>query len=180
MSIPPGQKISLCIDLKIVHSIIEQHIAASPYVVGIELARQIDRYVREQKLGYYPALEYFQGTSIVDSDLYNTAESIAWLLENLTQQSLHEYLRSVINEITFDSIHVQIFILPHIRPGQNNATHNLSTHLTPDHLRVSLTGKLMFGAENKKSLIQKLIDELNAALEKHFSLHDVNGIKLLD
>ncbi len=180
MSIPPGQKIALSIDLKIVHRIIEQHIAASPYVVGAELARQIDHYVRKQKLGYYPALDYFQGKNIVDSDLYNTAESIAWLLENLTQQSLREHLRTLISDIEFDSTHVQIFILPHIRPCQNNAIHNLTTHLTPDHLRVSLSGTLKFGAADEKELIHKTVDELNTVLDKHFSLHDVNGIKLID
>ncbi len=179
MSIPSGRKIALSIDLKIAHSIIEEHIAASPYVVGVELARQIDRYVREQKLGYYPALDYFHGKDIIDSDLYNTAESIAWLLENLTQQTLRTHLRPLLSELQFDSTHVQIFILPHIRPGQNNALHNLTAHLTPDHLRVSLKGTLKYGENDEHSLLNKTTYEINNALDELFSLHDINGIKLI-
>jgi len=179
MSIQPGRKVALSIDLKIMHSIIEQHVAASPYVVGIELARQIDFYVREQHLGYYPALDYFHGKDIIDSDLYNTAESIAWLLENLTQQSLRTHLRPLLGELQFDSTHVQIFVLPHVRPNQSNALHGLTTHLTPDHLRVSLSGILKFGANNKDILVKNFIQKMDDALNKHFSLHDINGIKLI-
>ncbi len=179
MSIPVGHKVSLSIDLKIMHSIIEQHIAASPYVVGVELARQIDHYAREQQLGYYPALDYFQGKEAVDSDLYNTAESIAWLLESLAQQSLHKYLRPMFDELKIDSSHVQIFILPHVRPNQNNAIHSLTAHLTPDHLRVALSARLNFGATDEDALIRTIADEINTALDGHFSLHDINGINLI-
>ncbi|VAX12997.1 hypothetical protein MNBD_GAMMA24-107 [hydrothermal vent metagenome] len=179
MSIADGRKVALSIDLKIMHSIIEEHIAASPYVVGVELARQIDRYVREQKLGYYPALDYFHGRNIVDSDLYNTAESIAWLLENLTQQTLRTHLRPLLSDLLFDSTQVHIFILPHVRPAQNNAIHSLTTHLTPDHLRVSLKGMLKFNENDERSLIDKTVYEINNALDKFFSLHDISGIKLI-
>ena len=179
MSIPPGHKVSLSIDLKIMHSVIEQHIAASPYVVGIELARQVDRYVREQRLGYYPALDYFHGKDIIDSDLYNTAESIAWLLENITQQSLNKHLRPLLSELQFDSTHAHLFILPHVRPSQNNAIHNLTAHFTPDHLRVSLSGRLKFGAETQEQLLQDAVQKIDASLDKHFSLHEIYGIKLI-
>jgi len=179
MSIPAGHKITLSIDLKIIHSVIEQHIAASPYVVGVELARQVDQYAREQKLGYYPALDYFQGKNIVDADLYNTAESIAWLLDNIVQQSLQKHLRPLFSELQIESTHVQMFILPHIRPSQSNAIHNLTAHLTPDHLRVALSAKLKFGAKDNTNLINKTADETNKALDGHFSLHEINGIKLI-
>jgi len=179
MSIQPGRKVALSIDLKIMHSIIEQHVASSPYVVGIELARQIDFYVREQQLGYYPALDYFHGKDIVDSDLYNTAESIAWLLENLAQQSLRIRLRPLLSELQFDSTQVQIFVLPHVRPNQSNAIHSLTAHLTPDQLHVSLTGTLKFGADNENALFKNTIQEIDGALNEYFSLHDVNGIKLI-
>jgi len=179
MTILPGRKLSLSIDLKIMHSIIEQHIAASPYVVGVELARQIDDYTREQQLGYYPALNYFQGNEAVDSDLYNTAESIAWLLESLAQQSLHKYLRPILDEFQIDSSHVQMFVLPHVRPNQSNAIHSLTAHLTPDHLRIALSAKLNFGATDEDALIHEVADEINRALEGHFSLHDIHGIKLI-
>lgn len=179
MSIPSGRKIALSIDLKIVHSIIEEHIAASPYVIGVELARQIDNYVHTQKLGYYPALDYFHGKDIIDSDLYNTAESIAWLLGNLTQQTLRTQLRPLLSDLQFDSTHVQIFILPHVRPNQNNAIHSLTAHLTPDHLRVSLKGTLKLSGNDEHSLIDKTIHKINDALEEFFSLHEINGIKLI-
>ncbi len=181
MNTPAARRIALSIDLKLSHAVIEQHIAASPYVVGVELARQIDQYVREQKLGYYPALDYFQGKDIVDADLYNTAESIAWLLENLAQQSLRERLRSLFIDLQFDSSHVHIYVLPHVRPQQNNAIHSLSTHFTPDHLRVSLSGVLNADADkNDDTLIQDLVIEINELLDKHFARHDINGIKLID
>ena len=178
MHILPGQKITLSIDLKVMHSIIEQHIAASPYVVGVELARQIDQYAREQKLGYYPALDYFQGKNIIDSDLYNTAESIAWLLDNLAQQTLDKYLRPLFENLQIDSSHVHMFILPHVRPSQNNSIHSLTAHLTPDHVRIALSGTLKFGANKQSELINKITAKINQALDGHFSLHDINGIKL--
>ncbi len=179
MSIAAGQRIAFSVDLKILHNIIEQHIAASPYVVGVELARQIDRHVREQRLGYYPALDYFQGKDIVDSDLYNTAESIAWLLENLARQSLRENLRPLLAELEFESTHVHIYILPHVRPSQDNAIHRLTSHFTPDHLRVAISGVLKFGASDEETLLKEAHRRIEEQLDEDFSRHEISGMKLI-
>lgn len=51
-------RVELTVVLTVPEQLLEQHLAASPAVVGHELACQIAQYSQQEKLGYFPPLHH--------------------------------------------------------------------------------------------------------------------------
>lgn len=148
-------KVAATIKVKLPQAAIEKHLPDSPYIVGEELAKQVNEYVHNNHLGYYPALEFFQHqVQGVDGDLLETAENIAWLVANLVREEVRVRLKPVFSNVNFESIQSKAFTMPSIRIGQSNALHELTRHYTPDQVQINLI----------LTLIQKNADE-DAALQ---------------
>ena len=129
-------RVSLTAHLKISEQVLTQHLAASPRVVGEELARQVDGYVREHKLGYYPALESFDSLEQgIDADLIDTVRGIAWFVGNLAQNEVEHRLRVAFSDVSIQDLRLLAFTMPQVRPNQPNALHDLAKHFTPDTIK---------------------------------------------
>ena len=88
-------RIAVSLQVKISAEAIEQHSVASPYVVGEELARQVAAYVQRERLGYYPALDYFRALEVIEPELLQAVENISWLVCGLVREELKTGLRQV-------------------------------------------------------------------------------------
>ncbi len=133
-------KTRLILQTRVAEEVLLQHIPASPRVVGEELAAQVDAHVRDQGLGYYPALEFFQAqdNQAVESDLLDAAQNIAWFAGNLIQEEIQRRLRGAFSNIQIETLQCTAFTLPRVRLNQGNALELLAEHYTPDDYRVSL------------------------------------------
>lgn len=132
-------RVSLTVHLKVAEEVLSQHLAASPLVVGEELARQIDAYVREHKLGYYPPLEFFDEVDPgIDSDLIDTMRGIGWFVSNLAQTEIDHRLRAAFSEVNIQDLRLLAFTMPQVRPSQPNAVFELARHFTPDTVKAVL------------------------------------------
>lgn len=130
-------RVSLTAHLKISEQVLSQHLAASPMVVGEELARQVDEYVRNQKLGYYPPLDFFDEIeSGIDTDLIDTMRGIGWFVSNLAQEEIDHRLRAAFSTVTIQDSRLLAFTMPQVRPNQLNALFDLARHFTPDTVKV--------------------------------------------
>lgn len=178
MSSISNPKLAIGLDLKISHQEIEQHVAASPYVIGVELAEQIDHYVRQQSLGYYPAFDYFRDKAFLEDELIGTAESIAWLIENMAKEALVSYMRPILAQIEFESLKATLFTLPTVRPTQSNAMHCLKSHFTPDALKITLSGVLKKMPEHEGEIITQAELAITTALKNKFMYLEVTSVNL--
>ena len=137
--------ISLVLHLTLPEKIMQQHLPGLPAEVGAELARIIDQYSRDHKLGYYPAIEFFKQVAEVDQALIDKAEQMAWLASKLARKEVQSRLGPIFSTIKFQSIQTQAFNLPPVRPNQPSALEQLAIHYTPDtfkfELRVTLLRK---------------------------------------
>ena len=72
-------------------------------VVAKALAKQVADYEKEQHLGYYPALEYFQQSSeAVDTGLLDAADNMAWLSTRLVREEVRKRLRPIFSSLRID------------------------------------------------------------------------------
>ncbi len=132
-------RVSLTAHLKVSEELMAQHLAASPAVVGDELARQVSAYARDHKLGYYPALEFFDDIDDgIDSDLIDTVRGIAWFLGNLAEAEIQQRLRAAFSDVEIQDLRLLAFTMPQVRPSQPNALIDLAAHFTPDTLKAVL------------------------------------------
>ena len=70
-------KVALTVVVRVDRHVLDRHLVASPAAVGEQLAQQVDDYTWRERLGYYPALGFFEGRSGVDPDLLRAAKDIA-------------------------------------------------------------------------------------------------------
>jgi len=131
-------RVAVTLDLKVSQHDLEKHLPASPYVVGEEIAEQAVIYETENKLGYYPAVDFLKQQNAIDEDLVNAVENIAWLVSNLIREEITRRLRPAFSIIKFENIQLHALKMPVVRPHKKNARHELAAHYTPDHAHVSL------------------------------------------
>lgn len=130
---------ALTLVVQLPEQIFARHLPASPEVVGEALAEQVSAYVQQERLGYYPALDYFKGhAGAVDSELLDAADHIAWFTCNQARSEIQRKLRPVFSSLSFQSIQSQAFTMPGVRPNQANARYDLARHYTPDCAKLVL------------------------------------------
>jgi len=131
-------RVALNLVVRLPEHVFERHLPASPYVVGEALADAVIAHVREQDLGYYPALDYLREQQVLEPDLIEAAENIGWFASNLVREEVRRKLRPVFSNVAFQSQQVLAFTLPGVRPGQPNSRAELIRHYTPDTIKVGL------------------------------------------
>ena len=170
-------RIAVSLQVKMPAEAIEQHSAASPYIVGEQLARQVAAYVQHERLGYYPALEYFRNVEAIDPDLLEAAESISWLVCGLVQQELKTRLRGVFSNLKIESIQTVAYTMPAIRPGSSNALHDLAQHYTPVQVRINLVVTSIRRHDNDQDVAIKLArHQICRWLKDHFAALEITSI----
>jgi hypothetical protein len=173
--------VNLTLKVKLASQLIEDHSAASPYIVGAEVARHISSYVQKNNIGYYPAVNYFHDLDIIEPELFAALKSISWLVTTMSMDIIHTGLRSYLRNINFDSNQMIATTLPPIRPGSENAIHMLALHYTPDQLRINLHGDLKQSEENKSAhILEETKEKIQQWLNDKFVHAEVCDIWYLD
>jgi len=172
-------RVALTFNVTVPEKALEKHMAASPHVVGAELARQVVDYEARHKLGYYPALDYFQQQGGIESELLGALENIAWVVTSMVRNEIRIRMRPVFATLEFENLQIQAYTLPAVRPGNPNALALLTQHYSATIVKVSLI----------VTLIQKHVDAEAAAkmaesmiyrwLKEHFSHIEVTSAHTL-
>lgn len=120
-------------------AVLERHTAASPEVVGEEIAWAVDAFARARHLGYYPPLDYCEDMEALPEDLLDAAHNIAWLSRELVREEVQQRLSQVFTGVGVEMMKCTAFTMPRVRWNAPNAVAALARHFTPDSVRVSLT-----------------------------------------
>lgn len=149
-------KIRLTLQVELSEGVLRRYLPASPMVVGMELADQVDAYSRREKLGYYPALDYFDTVKeVVDPELLDAARNIAWFAGNAVREEIQIRLRGVFSNVQLESAQCLAFTFPPVRPNQNGALEDLADHYTPNIFRLCL----LVSSLTKKEELQENMEE---------------------
>ncbi len=172
-------RVAVGLQVRVAARLVEQHSVASPYVIGQELARQVMTYVQKERLGYFPALDYFRDREdALESDLLEAARSTGWLVSGLVREAITKHLRPVFSSLRYQTVQATAFTMPTVRPGTPNALHELALHYTPDQMRINLIAtSVMRQPLPEAQMIARVDRQLHRWLEPHFASLDVTSIK---
>ena len=106
--------------------------------IGPSLASKIDQYVRDNKLGYYPALDYFIHNEALDPDLMAAVEHVAAMVAEMAKRKVRVRLREPFSNIQFSHIQSVAMTLPRVRPNDSNALSALTEHYSPNRVRMTV------------------------------------------
>jgi hypothetical protein len=158
-----------------------QHSPSSPVVIGNELTDQIHEYVKNNKMGYYPALDFFammreKGQGGLDPDLIDASESISWLLCRLVRNEFQTRLRQAFSSVTFQSVQTIAYTMPPVRYGANNTLHDLLLHYTPLSVKLDIELSMTSTHQPDEGVEMFISNTLYRLLEDSFESIEVGSV----
>lgn len=117
---------------------IERHSPHSPAQIGALVAQAVDAWVRAERLGYYPALGFFEGRNILPDGAIEALDQLAWLATSLVREETQARLRPIFAGVSFQSVQALAYSMPLVRPHQPGALARLAAHFTPDQVKFNL------------------------------------------
>jgi len=172
-------KLAINFKVRLTEESMQRHLSASPYVVGEELAKQINTYTKDKALGYYPAIDYFQQNGGVEQDLLDAVGNISWLITNMVREEVRVRLRSVFSTIKFESLQTQAYTMPTVRPGQNNGYQMLVAHYTPDQVKVNIVASVVRKTENAYDAEQMARHQVCRWLKGRFDALEITNVQAI-
>jgi hypothetical protein len=106
--------------------------------IGRALAERIDAIVRSEKLGYYPALDYFEGHAGVQPELLAMVKTVAAQIRKRVKRDALTHLWPVFSSVHIERATTLAFTLPRVTPAQPDALTRLAQHYFPNAVRLEL------------------------------------------
>jgi hypothetical protein len=172
--------IASSVTVSVPEEVVEAQVGYLPWVLGENLAGQVDTYVMEERLGYYPALDYFRDhPEAVDPALLHLIDEVATFCANYARHEVRRRLARVFSNVQIEQLQCTAYTMPRMRPNRNNGPMELAQHYTPDTLKMELLlssiQKERFEGEEKMAM-----DKISRLVREPFSRFQINGAKLLE
>jgi len=106
--------------------------------IGRVLAERVDAIVRAQRLGYYPALDYFEDHPDMDPALIGTVKALAAQIRKRVKREVQKHLWPVFSSVQIERATTLAFTLPRVTPAQADALARLAQHYFPNTVRLEL------------------------------------------
>lgn len=129
---------SVTVRLQIALEVIQQQLGDLAAAAGPEVARQIHAYVARERLGYYPALEFFQQSSAIESGLVAAVEQVGLFVCDHAGTTARSRLWPIFSQVRVMNLQLLAATLPSVRPHQADALAALTQHYTPNAVKVNL------------------------------------------
>ena len=125
--------------LVVAEELIEQQLGYLPWLLGENLAGQVDAWVMEQRLGYYPALDFFRGRpEAVDPALLTLIDQVVFFCDDYVRRELTRRLYRMFSRVHISRIQCLAYTLPKVRPSQGGAPDTLARHFSPNQLQLTI------------------------------------------
>ncbi len=131
-------QVALTVQVVIAVTRIEALLSGSDRQIGRTLAAHIDAIVRAERLGYYPALDYFSGHAGIPPTLLETHKDQAAQLRKRIKRDVQTRLWPVFSSVQIERAITLAFNLARVTPAQPDATEQLALHLFPNAVRLEL------------------------------------------
>ena len=130
--------VALTIQLVMAPERLEAQLSSAERSLGRTLAERVDAIVRAEKLGYYPALDYFEDHPGMDPELIGTVKALAAQIRKRVKREVQTQLWPVFSSVQIERTTTLAFTLPRVTPAQPDALARLARHYFPNAVRLEL------------------------------------------
>jgi hypothetical protein len=130
--------VALTIQVVMAPARLEAQLSAAERSLGRTLAERVDAIVRAEKLGYYPALDYFEDHPGIDPELIGMVKSLAAQIRKRVKREVQTQLWPVFSSVQIERATTLAFTLPRMTPAQPDALARLAQHYFPNAVRLEL------------------------------------------
>ncbi len=129
---------AVTVRLRVATELTRAHLGEPAETLGPRLAAQVDRLVRERRLGYYPPLEFFAGDGGIDPQLLAELECFGAFVQTYVLKEIPRRLQAVFSNVRVGHAQLMALTMPGMRPSQSDAVAALARHYTPDTMKLEL------------------------------------------
>lgn len=131
-------RVALGLRLTVAPALLRERLGDDAAQLGERLAAAVHATVRSEKLGYYPALDYFYQRPGVDPGLLQLADQTAAFVRDYVSEKVLEYLQPVFSTVQIQRLQLASAALPGVRPAQPDALEALALHYLPNTVKLEL------------------------------------------
>jgi len=113
-------------------------LSAAEKNLGHALAERVQTIVHVHKLGYFPALVFFEGHPDMDPELICAAKALAAQIRKRVKREVQTHLWPVFSSVRIERATSLAFTLPRMTPAQPDALEKLAQHYFPNSVRLEL------------------------------------------
>ena len=170
--------VAIALRARVSRAALMEHLPASPYSLGTDIAQQTHDYVMHAQLGYYPPLDFLQTQNVVDGYLLDAARHVATVSGEFVRQRITEKLVPIFSSVRFQAIHIHAFALPAIRPNQPHAVEHLARHYTPDVVKCDLLLSVIQKQKAEQGLERYASTTVERWLAEEFDEFEITSARL--
>lgn len=130
--------VALTIQVVMAPERLEAQLNTAERSLGRTLAERVDAIVRSEKLGYYPALDFFEDHPDMDPELIGMVKALAAQIRKRVKREVQTHLWPVFSSVQIERATTLAFALPRIKPAQPDALAKLALHYFPNAVRLEL------------------------------------------
>lgn len=130
--------VALTIQVVMAPERLEALLSTAEMGLGHTLAERVEAIVRAEKLGYYPALDYFEDHPNMDPKLIGTVKTLAAQIRKRVKREVQTHLWPVFSSVRIERATTLAFTLPRMTPAQPDALVRLAQHYFPNAVRLEL------------------------------------------
>ena len=171
--------VALALRVRVPRAALMEHLPASPYTLGTDIAQQTHDYVLHAQLGYYPPLDFLKTQNVIDGYLFDAAQHIATVSSEFAQLRINEKLVPIFSSVRFQAIHIHAFALPAIRPNQPHAVEHLARHYTPDVVKCDLLLSVIQKQKSEQGLEHYASTTVERLLGEEFDEFEITSARLM-
>ena len=161
--------------LQVPEASLSRHLAATPSIVGAELAQKILAYEHSHHLGYFPAIDYFIQQGGIDPELLDALQNITWVVTNMVRNEIRSRLRPVFSQIKFETIQTTAYTLPAVRPNDRNVQDKLIQHYSATRVKVTIVATLIQKIQDGEMAAKMATSMCYRWLKPHFEHVEVTS-----
>jgi len=136
-------KVLIGLEVQLSEKSFNRYLPSSVSVIGKALADVALAFEKENKTGYFPAIDFLKTQEAVDKGLIESAEQVAWLSSKLARENIQKQLQAIFSSVHFQTVQTVAFSMPKARPNQSDVMAQLLAHYTPDTLKIELVLTMM-------------------------------------
>lgn len=106
--------------------------------IGRRLAEQVDAIVRRERLGYYPALDFFEGHADLKPGILDELKTLAAHIRKRVKRDTQTHLWPIFSSVQIERATSVAFTLLRLSPTQPEALEKLAQHYFPNTVRLEL------------------------------------------
>ena len=148
-------RVALTLQVTVAPGQLEALLRSEDRVLAETLAARVDAWVRECRLGYYPALEFLAAEGVVSAGELEALKQLAATIRKRAKRDVQTRLWPIFSSVQIERAVSLAFTLPRLKPAQADAVTALARHYFPNTVRIELA---------------------LATLDKQRRLEDVEGI----